>query len=111
MATKKKRIGIPGWVIGDTTFGVKKAYLDFIAQFGKPVILAPGNYELEQIDLLLLPGGADVMPSRYNEFPTFQCGNPNIMLEAFDSIMLPKYIEAGVPVIGICRGINLCPIS
>ena len=100
----KKVIGIPGWVLGDNTFGCTKSYLNYIAQFGKPLILTPAHEEIEDLDLLVLPGGADLSPGTYGATPNYWTGSPNMMLEWFDMVMLPKYIQAEIPIFGICRG-------
>lgn len=60
------------------------------------------------INLLILVGGADVYPLRYNEKPGIKTGQPNIDLEWFDMYMLPQYIELAaqnkLAIFGICRG-------
>lgn len=106
MSKKLKQIGIPGYSVGENTFGVGKKYLTFIAEFGKPVILTHHNYETEDIDLLLLPGGKDITPHRYGEFPSYQTQESNLILEAFDTLILPKYIENDTAIVGICRGMQ-----
>lgn len=100
-----KKIGIPAWSVGENSFGVTKPYLNLIeCSKAIPVILYPGANMDPSIDLLILPGGADVDPARYNEVPRIFTGNPNVHLEYFDLNFLSKYIEAGVPIFGICRG-------
>lgn len=101
----KKIIGIPGWVINDA-FGVRLPYIQYASQFGTVLILTPEMKEVQKIDLLFLPGGADVDPFRYNESPGYMTGNPNVFLEYFDKEMLPKYIDAGIPIIACCRGLQ-----
>lgn len=100
----KKRIGIVGWMIGDNSFGVTKPYAEYISRFGIPVILTPQHTEVEPVDLLILPGGKDVLPTTYGQLPSYHTGDPNIMLEHFDNVMLPKYLAAGTPILAICRG-------
>lgn len=80
-------------------------YSTFASHFGIPVpIFAYDSKVHTDIDLLIIPGGADVDPSRYGHRPIFQSGNPNIQLEDWDKHMLPQYIDAGIPIFGICRG-------
>ena len=100
----QKKIGIVGWNVGDNTFGVGKNYLTWISKFGAPIILTPHNREIENLDLLILPGGADINPWTYGEIPHFNTGTPNVMLEYFDATMLPQYIESGIPIFATCRG-------
>ena len=103
---QKKRIGIPGWNISENTFGCTKPYLEYVAKFGIPVILTPQMDEVQDIDLLFLPGGADVNPVRYKQTPSFYTGQPNVMLEWFDTKMLPKYIDNNTPIVACCRGLQ-----
>lgn len=100
----QKKIGVVGWNTGENTFGVGKNYLTWISKFGAPIILTPHNREIENLDLLILPGGADINPWTYGEIPHFNTGTPNVMLEYFDAVMLPQYIESGIPIFAICRG-------
>ena len=103
--SKPKIIGIPGWdvKIGEQ-FGVTLPYMNWASQFGTVIILTPGY--IPEIDLLLLPGGADVNPERYNEAPDWFTSRPNTFLENFDLHALPQYINSNTPVFGICRGLQ-----
>ena len=104
MQSNKKKIGIVGWNTGDNSFGVTKAYMAFLASFGIVCILSPEEDIRTDLDLLVLPGGKDVDPTRYGHAPNFYNSDSNQMLEYFDKFKLPGYIEAGVPIFGICRG-------
>lgn len=99
----KKQIGIPGW-IGSGMFGVTQPYAEFISRFGNLVILSPNDDIRSDLDMLILPGGADVAPSRYAENISFYTGSSNPHLEYFDEVKLPDYIENKTPIISICRG-------
>ena len=55
-------------------------------------------------DGLLLPGGGDVDPHIYGEEPIPECGAPSVLRDAAEPAMLKAFIEAGKPVLGICRG-------
>ena len=99
--TKIKRIGIPAYRLGPNSFGITTPYMEFIETFGEPVILHPNTPILDDLDLLILPGGPDVDTYRYNQYPGPYTQAPSPTLEWFDRDKLPGYIENGTPVFGI----------
>jgi gamma-glutamyl-gamma-aminobutyrate hydrolase PuuD len=104
----KKNILIVGWSLGENSFGVTKPYLDYFTGFGNPRILLPSDDVLEG-DLLVLPGGADMAPQSYGQAPSYYAGMVDPYKQYFYDTMLPKYIESGIPVFGICLGFQqLC---
>jgi len=99
-----RKIGIPFWKVGDNSFGSTLSYIMFAERFGEVVPLMPTHVIKEDLDLIILPGGPDVDPARYNERPGWFTGKADAHKEYFDIFYLPQYIEAGVPIFGICRG-------
>lgn len=100
-----KRIGIPGYLIGENTFGVNVDYLEFVKRFGKPIIITPEDVDdIPDIDLLILPGGPDILPSIYGATPSYRVSKPSPMLEHFDKYIFPQYFNKMTPIFGICRG-------
>lgn len=99
------KIGIVGWKTGENSFGVTVPYLEFFSSYGAVQILTP-NESIQDLDLLVLPGGLDVDPNRFGKAPSFFTSNPNVFLEYFDKNVLPKYIEKRTPIFGICRGLQ-----
>lgn len=104
--SKKPKIGIPGWKLGDNSFGAGINHLDFISKYGDPKILFPQDDD-EDIDLLYLPGGPDVSPSMYGQIPGFYTSNPDLFREHFFRNNLKKYIDKGVKVFGVCLGMQM----
>lgn len=103
---KKILIGIPGWSTGDNSFGVTKAYLDYIAEHleAEPVILVPGAELNPALSLVILPGGMDVLPQHYGQAPGFYTGAADPFKEWFLKERVPQYVDAGIPLFGICLG-------
>jgi len=99
----KKTIAIPGWSTGENSFGVSKPYLEYFSQFGQVEILTPKE-SITNCDLLVLPGGLDTNPLHYNAVPGFYTSNQDVFKEYFFKKNLPQYIEAGIPIFGICLG-------
>ena len=99
-------IGLSGWKTGDNSYGANIAYIQFLSGFGNVRILTPTEPIDDRIDLIVIPGGADVDPLRYGAIPSFYTSKPDSMKEYFDTVILPQYIKLGTPVFGICRGIQ-----
>mgnify|MGYP001166045420 CR=1 FL=1 len=104
-----KKIGIVGWNTGDNSFGVTKAYAEWISQYGTMQILSPQEGIVEDLDLLILPGGLDLAPQKSNVLPSFHTTNTDVMKQFFFDVNLDQYIQAGIPIFGICLGFQqLC---
>ncbi len=102
-----KKIGVVGHFVGPTTFGITKPYMSFLSHFGEVIIISPWDNEVRDLDLLVLPGGPDVDPLRYLEPGdewNLNTGQPCMIRERFDHILLPQYINQRTPILGICRG-------
>lgn len=97
-----KQIGLITPVSGNQ-FKFNMAYYDFAASFGEVKLINPYEAKRGNLDLLILPGGEDVCPWRYNQYPDPECGLPNYQYEHFDGATLPEYID-DTPILGICRG-------
>lgn len=63
--------------------------------------------EASVCDGLLLPGGADVNPTLYNEMPTKKCGEPNDIRDKAEPLMFEQFIKEKKPILAICRGFQL----
>lgn len=99
-------IGILAKRIGPNSLGVTHPYYQMFYPFGNIKII---NFEgdpnhLEDLDLLVLPGGPDINPARYGYIPSLLTQKPDLLLEHFDMTFLGRYIDAGTPIFGICRG-------
>ena len=104
-----KKIGIVGWNTGENSFGVTKAYAEWISQYGVMQILSPQEGIVEDLDLLILPGGLDLAPQKSNMLPSFHTTNTDVMKQFFFDVNLDQYIQAGIPIFGICLGFQqLC---
>jgi gamma-glutamyl-gamma-aminobutyrate hydrolase PuuD len=106
-----KKIGIYAASTGDNSFGVGKTYLEFISQFGAPKILTPDETFRDDIDLLLLPGGMDISPSSYGSIPGYFTSNTDVFKQHVYDNCLKHYIDANIPVFGICLGHQLLALA
>lgn len=104
----KKQIGIVGYFNAQANhFGVGAPYMKFFSKFGDVTIISPTEDNIRKdLDLVVVPGGPDVDWKRYVKDGNLSLytGRPCNIRERFDEVLLPKYIDAGIPIFGICRG-------
>ena len=92
-------------------------YSDAITQAGGlPVMVANLEPELavnylEMADGLLLSGGADLDPDWWGEPPRPELGIVDPRRDAFELELYRQAKAAGVPVLGICRGIQVINVA
>lgn len=104
-----RKIGIVGWSQGENSFGASKSYLHYFNFFGKVRILTPSDSIDEDLDLVVMPGGKDTLPSNYGAVPGYFNSEPDPFKEHFAKVNLPQYIDARIPIFGICLGFQqLC---
>lgn len=106
-----KTIGILGNVNSEDQIWVNRAYVGYFNEFGRTTIIDPWSQNVENVDLLVLPGGSDVNPARYGApyYPSVSL--PNRAYEYFDEVMLPEYVNSKVPIFGICRGLQTLNVA
>jgi len=78
-------------------------------------LLHPSNITLRhyarQLDGLVLQGGADVSPQTYSETPTQPEWIGDRARDLYELELLHAFINAGKPVLGICRGCQLLNVA
>ena len=105
-----KKIGIVGYCSEDgSVFGAGSNYLEMISRFGKPYIIFPDD-EFVAIDLLVLPGGLDIAPQSFGTVPTFRTTNQDVFKQFFFEKRLSWYIDANIPIFGICLGFQMLAV-
>lgn len=62
---------------------------------------------VSMIDGLLLTGGYDVDPNLYNEHPIPQLQATFPQRDTFELALIEAALEKGIPILGICRGMQL----
>ncbi len=104
IGTPESLHGLEGdWYLADYARGVLEAG-------GLPVHLSldvdPALY-VERLDGLLLSGGADVEPCRYGAEPDDHADPPETIRDEYELAILGRAIEKELPVLGICRGLQV----
>ncbi|AHH94789.1 gamma-glutamyl-gamma-aminobutyrate hydrolase family protein [Kutzneria albida] len=89
-----------------------RTYVDVVAAAGgNPVLLPPlDDWQAESVaflDGLVLAGGADVDPARYGQRPHPRTGNLRPDRDAAEFALARAALEVGLPMIGVCRGMQV----
>jgi putative glutamine amidotransferase len=94
------------------------AYADQVAAAGgQPVLLPPATSDMEaavsivaRLDGLVISGGADVDPKRYAAAPHERTAGWREDRDAWELSLLSAADAAGLPVLGVCRGMQLMAV-
>jgi gamma-glutamyl-gamma-aminobutyrate hydrolase PuuD len=78
-------------------------------------LLHPSNIRLRDyarhLDGLVLQGGADISPHSYADTPTRPEWSGDRARDMYELELLHEFVEAGKPVLGICRGCQLINVA
>lgn len=66
--------------------------------------------DLMELDGLLLPGGGDIAPERYDEDQYHKTKNVNRAKDNFEISLFNEAIEKNMPILCVCRGIQIMNI-
>ena len=114
--SSRPRIGIPVRLSSsadpDPRVAEANALFDYIVELvrdggGEPVLLTAPGEPLEALDGVVLPGGGDLDPRLYGEEPGAACYDVSHAQDGLDLAIARRSIDAGLPVLGICRGHQL----
>lgn len=95
---------------------VADSYIGFIQRAGAVAVLLPidaraPNALLDRIDALLLIGGPDVDPATYGAEPEQGLEGTHRERDEFEVAMLRGAIARGLPVVAICRGMQILNVA
>lgn len=93
-----------------TQYYINHAYIQYVINAGySPYLFVPGTdikSTVNKIDGLLLPGGIDIDPIYYGEDNTSSFA-VDILKDEFEREILHAAVNKGIPIMGICRGLQL----
>lgn len=115
------RVGVSGirrqWG-GAERQGVNSAYVQSLVAAGAiPLILPPAigaahaMGAVESIDALLLSGGEDLDPAWYGAATSPDLGDVDRERDLFELALFAAARQRGMPILGICRGIQLINVA
>jgi gamma-glutamyl-gamma-aminobutyrate hydrolase PuuD len=126
----RPRIGIPVRLscarVADPRVGEANELFTYIVGLvreggGEPVLLTPDPdggsgvgrlaETLKGLAGVVLPGGGDLDPRLYGEEPGAACYDLNFAQDALDVAVARGTIDAGLPLLGICRGHQLLNVQ
>ncbi|MEP6691878.1 MAG: gamma-glutamyl-gamma-aminobutyrate hydrolase family protein [Gemmatimonadaceae bacterium] len=97
---------------------VNAAYIHAVERSGAvPVVLPPiqsserAGEMLDRVDGLILTGGEDIDPARYDAAAHAETGSPNAARDATELALTHAARERGLPTLAICRGIQLLNVA
>jgi putative glutamine amidotransferase len=101
------------WIDQDAAL-IRKSYVDAVTAAGaRAVILPPDDTDadvLRALDALIIAGGADLGPDLYGEVPgPLTDSRPD--RDRGESLLLKAALRTDLPVLGICRGMQLLAVT
>lgn len=110
-------IGISGNILEENSIAkafVNQTYIDSVVRAnGIPFIMPICEDEniikkmIEKVDGIIMTGGVDIHPFRFNEEPNPKIGAISKERDDFDFLIMKYAFEMKKPIFGICRGIQL----
>jgi gamma-glutamyl-gamma-aminobutyrate hydrolase PuuD len=97
--------------------GTQRDYGDRIAEAGGyplQVLGRPGlpvDEIVSQLDGIVLPGGGDIAPELYGAEPAAESGGVDIVRDRSEIALLTAATAAGLPILAVCRGIQLLNVA
>ena len=115
---RRPRIGLPARLSSsmdpDPRVAEANKLFDYIVELvrdggGDPVLFStpPSGRDLASLDGVIIPGGGDLDPGLYGEERSEACYDVNPAQDDLDMAVARQSIDAGLPVLGICRGHQL----
>ena len=104
--------------IDDEKNGIGRSYVKSVLNAGGIPVILPVTDEptaiqgiLDKLDGIIMSGGGDIHPALFGEEPLPGLGNVSIERDISDLILLYLAVKKNIPVLGICRGIQLINVA
>ena len=110
-------IGISGSILSEGSIEkafVNRTYVDSVVRAGGVPFIMPICEDeniikkmIENVNGVIMTGGVDIHPFRFNEEPKPKIGEISKERDDFDFLIMKHAFEKNKPIFGICRGIQL----
>jgi putative glutamine amidotransferase len=126
VSERRPRIGIctaveqAQWTVWDQEACLlARSYINAIQRAGglalmippDPVLIGEPDEVLDVLDGLILAGGADIDPGAYDETPHQETHGTSPDRDSFEVALARRALERDVPLLGICRGMQLINVA
>jgi putative glutamine amidotransferase len=115
MCTALERARYGAWDVD--TFLLQTSYVEAVQRAGGVVLMLPPDPHadpdqlLDLVDGLILAGGRDVDPAAYGDDPHPETDDPRVERDAFEIALARRALERDIPLLGICRGMQLMNVA
>jgi len=103
---------------GRPIYANNRTYVHAVEDAGGLPVLIPMLNDLQLLDTLLahlhgllLPGGADMHPSRYGETAHPLTEEADLQLDEFEMFLTGWALQADLPILGLCRGMQVINVA
>lgn len=98
----------------DARVGLANAIFDDVAELVRSEdldVVVVRTADLTGFDGLVLPGGGDIDPARYGGDPSAPVYDVNADQDVLDLDILAAALAHGIPVLGVCRGLQVINVA
>jgi putative glutamine amidotransferase len=108
------------WSVWDQqAYLLPRSYIDVVQREGGIALMLPPDERVERepdgvldiIDGLILAGGADIDPASYGEQPHAETRGTVPARDAFELALARRALERDIPLLGVCRGMQLMNVA
>jgi putative glutamine amidotransferase len=98
-------------------FLLHHTYVDAVQRAGGAVVMLPPDPDvdpdqlLDVVDGLILAGGRDIDPAAYGADPVDGTDDPRTERDEFEIVLARRAMERDIPLLGICRGMQLMNVA